>query len=342
MNNLLPDSLFLTILRGGLHESDIYLDGEISAGEWKEMLIYAKEQSVTGIFSRGVEHLPLGFDVPDAVTFQLMAATEVIERRNRQIEEVQHILNDLYIPEGLHPVIMKGSEVARFYRFPLLRQSGDIDLFFPRHEFKRALVLSRMKLDDGGGRPDGSHHFNVEGIDIDLHDRYFHLRGRRRNLPDIPSAEATLLMLSAHILKHAMGPGIGLRQLCDMAMAFEALDGKYDKPRFRKLLKENHLLKWNALLSAFLEQYLGVEGRFLPDTRRRNPAPLAKIIMEGGNFGHFSNISQSSGGDGPLSRKGGTLRSFLSHLPFSLRYAPGELFREIFALAKGNIFQLFR
>lgn len=44
----------------------------------------------------------------------------------------------------------------------------------------------------------------------------------------LPS-EANHLLLSTHILKHLINEGIGLRQLCDIAMAFNALHSVTNK-----------------------------------------------------------------------------------------------------------------
>ena len=226
----------------------------------------------------------------------------------------------------LHPVLLIGPEVARFYPAPLLRECGDIDLYFTAEELDQAAGLAGEVTP----APDGSVHYKRDGIDIDQHRRYFDIHSR--NLPAVPSPEATLLMLSAHILKHCMGVGIGLRQLCYMAMAYKGL--AVPPEDLRRCFREAGLERWNQLLFSFLHKYLGAVPLYedLP-----SPAPLLEIIVEGGNFGHYSQTREASLRKGPLRRRLGTAGLFLKRIPFSLKYAPREFLPTIGGLLKGNL-----
>ena len=318
--------LFFTLLRAGLQDRALESFPTLTPGQWKTLVEMARKQTVTGLLYQGVSHLPEGYPLPQGLLFLLIAEVHKIEKEGRIIQETARDLVDRYEAAGLHPVVMKGPAVAAFYPQPLLRECGDIDLYFPPEEFDAAAALMAPVTP----APDGSVHFKQGKVDIDQHRRYFDLHTRR--LPAVPSTEATLLMLSAHILKHCMGAGIGLRQLCDMAAAYRSLAP--DPSRLRQCFRTAGVERWNRLLFSFLHRYLGAEPLYedLP-----SPEPLLKIILEGGNFGHHSEAREATLYKRPFRRKLGTARLLVRRLPFSLRYAPREFLPAIGELLAGNI-----
>lgn len=325
----------------------------LTESDWQAILELARKQTVTGLLFRGVANLPAEVQVPDSLLFPLMEETDRIRRQSRLVERTAKEITEFFEGRILHPVILKGPSVACLYPEPDLRESGDIDLYFNEKEFGKAVHAIRERLQKDGQSeslttlPDGSVHYKWNGIDIDQHAQYFDL-GNSEGLPPVPSSEATLLMLSAHILKHSMGAGIGLRQLCDMAMAYERI--RYDQARLLACYEATGTADWNRLLASFLIRYLGatrtpytsaVEGQTagtvspeLPD-----PAPLLDIVLGGGNFGHHEASREKVLQAGPLQRKLDTARRFLGRLPFSIRYGPRQLAHYLKELIKGNLSQ---
>ena len=318
------EALFV-LLRNALggDSRPVLLDGP----GWEEMLDMAREQTVTGLVFQGVSRLPSIVKVPDQVLFRLMMEADRIKRRSTQVQAAARQLVTQYREAGLHPVLLKGPSIAALYPEPLLRESGDIDFYFPPEEFEAA---ARMTGDRPA--PDGSVHGTQDGIDIDLHRHYFDLHVRAERLPEVTSPEAVLLMLSAHIRKHCMGAGIGLRQLCDMAVAYRALD--FDKDRLEQVYRQTGTLRWNRLLSAFLNRWLGADAPFGGGT---DPAPLLRIVHAGGNFGHHATSRKEALQHNPFRRKLDTSIRFLRRLPFSLRYAPQEFLPTVGDLFRGNL-----
>ena len=288
----------------------------LSEAEWQEVLSLASQQSVSGIVYAGVSALPEEVPVPDSVTLSLMAEAGRIRRRSALVSGVlEKVLKQF---EGLSPVVMKGPAVAAFYPLPELRESGDIDLYFP----------------DGvtaPSAPDGSSHLRIDGIDIDIHSDYFDLGLKPKAA--VPSPEATLIMLSAHILKHAFSSGTGLRQICDIALAYKKLD--FDEGTLRALWKDFGLTRWNNLLSSFIRRYLGIEAPL--EKEDATTGRLLEIVLEGGNFGHFAADRREALASDAGARKADTLRRILRKAPFGLRYAPGKYLWYLTTLSKGNL-----
>jgi len=333
-NHIAPQlRAFFALLRSGFYErtltpEELPLVASLSAADWLGMARLARQQAVPGLIYRAFTLLPHDVQVPGDAVLSLMARSEEIAHRNRVKAGVTERLIARFSEQGLTPLVMKGATVAAYYAHPELRESGDIDFYFPEEQLKAAAEC----LTAPTVTPDGITS-KEEGVDIDLHDRYFDLHCRASVLPEPGTPEATLLMLSAHILKHAIGTGVGVRQCCDMAAAYRALKDEIDPAALRKLFKQTGTLRWNRLLFSFLADWLGLE-----EEARVSSAPLLQIILEGGNFGHYAATRQAALGASNRQRKRDTFRRFLHRLPFSLRYAPRETFARIFSLLRGNLF----
>ena len=136
----------------------------------------------------------------------------------------------------------------------------------------------------------------------------------------VPAPEVNLLLLSSHILKHAFGVGIGLRQFCDYAVARRYYEGRVNEEEMREIWKRAGLAKWQELLDAFFVKKTGV---------------LLDIVLKGGNFGVYSkdreNVSHVR-----WVRKMQTFRSLAGNVRFAFRYAPKEWFWTIVQLWGGQ------
>lgn len=306
-----------------------------TVADWKQILEEAKVQSVQGLVYHAVCLLPPGTPVPEEVLFLLVAKAESIAKKGRSMMAAARSLTERMARLGLHPRVIKGEETARFYPDPSLRSYGDIDLFLPGDEFEDAVASIRAEGYDVRKDTDGSFHFEFEGVNVDMHARFYDLSCPPERLPGPFTPEGILLMLSAHAMKHAVGVGVGLRQLCDAAAAFRFLDGKYDPEAYLAACRKAGIIPWTRLLHRFLEVYLGVPDRVFPENGV-SPEPLLKLIREGGNFGHYGAGRLQAMERSPLLRKADTVFRFLRHLPFSLRYAPRETMARIRELIRGN------
>lgn len=336
-NETTMTDLFLALVRSGLHERPLAAEElqqacVATAAEWVAMLTAARQQTVLGQLYQALFLLPADVKPPEAVVTALMSDALRAVRHTYAVRTATEHLVERLREAGLSPVVMKGVTVAAFYKHPEFRASGDIDLYLPATELRSAYAL----LDDRKISPDGSRTGRYEGVDVDLHERYFDLHCAARKLPAIGTPEATLLMLSSHILKHVIGPGVGLRQLCDMTMAVQALEGSFDPVQLRDLFRRTGTLRWNRLLFSFLSDHLDLSDPVL-GSEHVSSAPLLKIVLEGGNFGHYAAARAEELAADVSKRKWNTFRRFLRRLPFSLRIVPRETFATIWELTRGNL-----
>lgn len=330
-------SVFFSLLRSGLYrrplttEESPTIEG-LDLRSWIVIVKLARQQSVAGLIYFAVTLLPDKVRVPGDAVLALMAGAEEARRSYRLKASVTEKLMARFKARSLEPLVMKGLTVARYYPAPELRQSGDIDFFFPKGQLEAAGEC----LDSTRRDPDGSFHAKEDGVDIDLHERYFDLHCRSSLLPEPGTPEATILMLSAHILKHAIGPGVGIRQLCDLAAAWQALKPELDPSAIRNLFRRTGTYRWNRLLFSFLEENLGLNGSPFEGERVQTDS-LKTIILEGGNFGHHAEARKDALRAGNRRRKLNTFSRFLRQIPFSIRYSPRETFATVWTLIRGNM-----
>lgn len=316
----------------------------LSKGEWSEVHALCGSQTVTALTAAAFELLPCEALPPDALLMRWLAEAERTERQGAKMDEVVAALCGALEAEGLQPVVLKGQGVSRLYDAPHQREAGDIDLYFPLEGHRQR---AEQWLEHEGAalerQPDGSAYCTWRGVEVELHPYLFdlsapahrrHLRRMERHdgfatIPftdgqslHVPSPTLCLLLLSTHILKHAMGHGVGLRQLCDMAMALRRWSGRESSAVFADMSHRLGLQRWTELLCSFLVLRLGLpEGSVPAGVTLCDCAPLERIVMAGGNFGFMRRKAASSS---VLIRKTDTARAFLVHSGFSLRYAPKE------------------
>lgn len=368
-NNRLFNAM-MALLRAGLWQdaavpADVASSGAcvahfpLSPDEWKALYALACEQAVVGVVWQGISSLPVQYMPPQAVVARWVAHVDAIERRNVAMDKALASLLGLYRANGIEPVILKGHTAAVNYPSPLLRQSGDIDIYFPSQAQR---LKAEEILKDSGLEPvasaDGSTVFGWCGVTVEHHSTLFdlqHPRSRKIVEPILARIEnlcislrlnneltvnalapyPNMLLLSTHVLKHALGRGVGLRQLCDVAVALNASRRNIDGREAWELFASLGLERWSLLLHSFLVQWLGLPPEALPwnDGKAVDTAPLMRIVQRGGNFGQYAGNGAPKGA---VARKLGTAFSFLRNLGFCAKYAPGEAFYTFWQLLKGQ------
>ncbi|HBH08633.1 MAG TPA: hypothetical protein DDX40_04440 [Rikenellaceae bacterium] len=270
---------------------------------------------------------------------------------------------DLYFPEGLSlRQAQRPDNVAQ-------RPSAESAEASEMTENGKAAELVRNRGAKVETMPDGSQNYEWEGIEIEQHPTIVDLCSPRTRkwlgeldddpgfipstLADgllVPSPELNALLLNSHILKHTLGKGIGLRQMCDLAMVYHQISGaagcdEYGERIFR-LYRRGRILKWSSLLHSFLVDIIGLRKEELPYSERDvSPEPLLRIVEEGGNFGQYrgedsghsgTSTSSATGRLSDRKRKLKTAGMFLRRAGFSMRFAPKEAFWTFWELVKGQ------
>ena len=332
----------------------------LSAGEWERVFTLARQQTVTGIAFRGLDFLSEEAAPPMGIMAKWMAHADRIEQSNRVMNETVAKLYGHFASAGVEAVLQKGQGVAAMYPEPLLRECGDIDLYFPGHDGVSDPLLGI----DGAVRerhPDDSWAYVVDGIIVEHHTDLLDIQSPRakryvkRLIEEkgfekvvtgggvevlVPAPEVNLLLLSSHILKHAFGVGIGLRQLCDYAVARRYYEGRVNPQEMREIWKKTGLEKWQGLLEEFIGRFLDSDCALARNDNeesfyKKKTGVLLDIVLKGGNFGVYSkdreNVPRAR-----WARKVQTFKALMGNIGFAFRYAPGEWFWTTMQLLGGQ------
>ena len=321
----MPDACwdtFLALLRAGLWEQDLRLPSVPDTAGWEQLLALSREQAVMGLLLKGIAHLPTEQRPPEELQPILLTVEEAFARANARYSHVQAALLQQLADAGLHPVVQKWREAAKYYADPSARQVGDIDVFLPEGELQRAWAL----FPSAKMASDGALVLTQDLVSIELHPRYYDIHRPAGKLPAPGSPCGEILLLSAHIFKHVIGHGLGCKQLCDLAVALARLEGKYDESELRAALKRAGLLRWHKLLCSLLVDDFGLDPACcLPDFQPVDPERLRRIVRRTGHFAHHAPTKAATAG------------AFLRRLPFSLSNCPRETIAYIWELAAGNL-----
>lgn len=357
-----PLEAFFYLLRCGLWQQADGLPAcfPLSLQQWRAVYELARQQTVRGLVFRGICLMPEAVMPPDGELVRWAACAEEIERKNRLMNRALADLCSRFCAKGLQPVVLKGQGVARCYAEPLLRECGDIDLYFPqpqeREQAEHLLQQAGVCLMQ---HADGSTSYRWMGVTVEHHPSAFDLQGRKvlARLQQLerklgfctiwldsvqPSAEVTvpspvlsLVLLNAHILKHTLGRGVGLRQLCDLARFMASVPAADGREEVLDVCRLAGITRWTGLLQALLAEHLGLpEQALLLPPERTDVASLLRRVLQGGNFGrHRWDTDAPQGG---WRRKLQTAACLLQNAGFAWRYAPREAVCLFVQLVKGQ------
>ena len=346
---------FLLLLRQGLWgrkevETNLF---PLTPDEWMQIYNMSVKQTVQGIVYDGIGWLPKEWQAPRSMLMQWTVAIDQLERMNRHQNTLLNALPQIFNQEPAIPYqVLKGQGIAALYPKPLHRICGDIDLYFGNEEQteKANQRIESLGIPVERGR-NGESNYMLNGVLIEHHAHLIDLHYNKRQLQQweaqrfqqgghTPDAVANHLLLSTHILKHLVNEGIGLRQLCDAAMALAGLSEITDKQELAQLSRQWHIYRWNQLLYALLVKHIGMPEEYLPFPTRVNPDKLMQEIWESGNFGHgdkrFGNRPE-----GKWKNKWHTWKIVSNKLHLSAVYAPHETWNWLSGLIAVRLKELF-
>jgi hypothetical protein len=233
----------------------------LSADEWAQLFRFAHSQGVTGLFIDGVAQGEMRPD--DELWAKWIAHLLYLERANRYIairgEAWVKRLGDV----GISASVFKGSSVGAWYPEPLHRSHGDIDIVISEGWDNLVSVLSQEEWETYRSDEDEIILEEKHRLLVEFHRRWEYLynpwANRRlqqwcRNSKPLDN-ELYLVCLILHIQRHFLTYGIGLKQVCDVALMLRRVS--LDRGRVAYLLRSLHAERFSRLLFGFIALHLG-------------------------------------------------------------------------------------
>ena len=338
---------FFTLLRAGLWNKSIdSIDCfPLSKADWDTLFRISVQQTVEGIVFDGIQMLSSDLLPPREMHIKWLVRVEKIEQRNRWMNDILAEQVAFFSKESIQPILLKGQGLAICYENPGRRVCGDIDWYFQTTDefYKADRLLAKYSIVTEATAGYSSFYL-WRDCEIDHHQKLFdihnpflsgylqHLQQHEKNLSVIisiqkeevvlPSPLLQMLQVNAHILKHLLSFGIGIRQLCDAARLYKTYHNEVEGTVLKTVYTKLKIIKWIELLHEVLVKYIGLPKENLPFPLERNQSAdwMMEEIWKSGNFGfHDERYQQENSG-----KREGTKRrvwsSFIKYVP----YAPME------------------
>ncbi len=315
---------FFALVKAGLWEQFIdskdrhELTGK--AVDWNEVYRLANEQSVLGVVLGGMEwfreHDAMA-TVPKNVLLQWIGEIQMLEQRNKAMNNFIGVLVGKMRKEGIYTLLVKGQGVAQCYERPLWRSSGDIDLFLSDENYNRAKDFLKPIATSVEAEYVTEKHLGmtIDGYTVELHGtlrsglsskvekglenikKAVFNEGQVRSWMNgktqvfLPAADVDIVYVFTHILQHFYKGGIGLKQICDWCRLLWTFKDSLNLGLLETRIKQMGLMtEWKAF-GALAVEYLGMPENAMPlyssDERWKLKASrICSFIMEVGNFGH--------------------------------------------------------
>ncbi|MBQ9355755.1 MAG: nucleotidyltransferase family protein [Prevotella sp.] len=284
---------FFSLLRVGLWENCFLPatpDGShLPAGEvnWEIVLKLAKQQSVVGLVTAGIEvsraNVPQ-FPISQFCTMKFIKQVIQLEKRNAAMNQFIGLMTKKMHNAGIETVLVKGQGVAQCYERPQWRTCGDVDFFLDEDNYERAKEFLRPYASIVENEYVREKHLGM-GISkwiVELHGtlrgglsvrinrvldeiqretfRGGHVRFWDNNGVTIKllSVENDIVFVFAHFINHFFKEGLGLRQICDWCRLLWVHKDHMDKALIEKRIRQMGLgTEWNAFV-IYAMLYLGL------------------------------------------------------------------------------------
>lgn len=297
--------------------------GVLTAKQFDEVLQQAEEQAIFGLVFNAAHNAEIvdkenvaGDEVSKAqmAIFEAVGLHEQIKQQNELVNARAELLSRILFSWSLKTCVLKGQGVAQLYPNPLLRQSGDIDIWV---DGKQDDIVKTIRNNLVGIRNIDYVHSSVgffTDVEVEVHYRpswmYNPFSNRKlqkyfkanmglqfSNMDEKvgfahPTIGFNLVYSLIHINRHIFEEGIGLRQLVDYYYILKHSTSDERNEAFSQLCKLS-LKKFVAAIMYIEKEVLGIDDNFLlctPDIKEGKF--LLDEIMRGGNFGQHDSRNE--------------------------------------------------
>lgn len=335
--------LLVDLCTKSLFNKDIAIPNELDS---KALIDESKRQTVFPIAFSLVKDK---FDVNDGKIFSHIIA------KNIRVEYAHNEVHSVLSKNNISYVVLKGVASASYYKEPILRMMGDVDVLVRPEDIAQVDKLLKsigfVTSDDINGDDMHIGYKRKDGISCELHRRIgwapdnnvgnvinTYLNDIFENSVEYKTSNGSCIVpnkfhhgfiLLLHTATHLTHEGVGLRHLCDWAVFVNSFSNEQFVSLFEKPLKETGLWRFAQLLTLCCIKYLGCDKKEW--TGEADDSLLEGIItdiLNGGNFGvkdadRYSQIKYiSDRKEGSVSKK-----STASQLLFSINQKTKKEFK---------------
>ena len=300
----------------------------MSAEEWAEIYKFAQKQALLGVVFEGVKKMQ-GKDAPPfQLLMQWTATAEKIRGMNKSFYAECQRLTKLFESHGRKTAILKGQANSILYLDQFVRQPGDIDIYVEGGKDSVIKLLDSMGLlSKEEEELMCYHHVHIEQQDSDIvvevhfrpssgfYNPFCNKRLQKFLLKEVeasqlnelgfcvPTMKFALSMQIAHVQRHFIEEGIGLRQITDYCLLLKNSTPD-DRAAISAMLGDFGMKRFSAALMYVLQSIYNLDESLMlcpPDEKLGKI--LLSAIIDGGNFGWFRANRKQGGFARPMERK---------------------------------------
>ena len=295
------------------------LCGVYSEDDWERAYAMAEEQSVTGVLLPALDIIQrdnTASHPPRLLLLQWIGLGRIIEQRNHDVDkQCQRLLTNL-ATAGLHPTILKGQGIAKYYPDALqkYRHSGDIDVYVSDGrekavEYAKSIGQKKIEWDYKHLHLDIWHETEIE---LHYHAEILQNPFKNRELQHwfkknerlfycenggliTPTIEMNLFYVLLHIYRHFFAEGVGLRQLMDYYFVLVTAQGR--APQYagglslEDVLNKFGMWRFAQGIMWIMQEIFGLNGDLMfCQPSEEEGRFILEHVLAGGNFGHNNHI----------------------------------------------------
>jgi len=292
----LEEEVLLALLRAGLG-IQVYIPFQAEV-DWTEVMRMSYKHKVSGIAAdglkaSGITRLSVVNDPSEgdmrAILNPWLDDLEKMESGYCYYVDVLNTLCQLFVSNGLKPVVLKGYGLGLNYPIPSHRGVGDIDIYLLDENGKNASEAGMAMIYEMF-HPEMNHkchhcEFPFKGVDVEIHNDITNSISKSEEekllqaelkkmiseetvpcgLFSIPSVDFNAILQVRHMFTHFFAERINLRQLTDWYCFLRNNSSKINWDRVLSHLDSvDHLPLFHAI-NGFIVAYLGLKPCLVPD-----------------------------------------------------------------------------
>lgn len=336
------DAAVLQLVRSALWHNES-LPSKFRADMLSSILQDARQQAVAALVSRAL--LDGNIHSNDDGALEIMSILVSHQRhaaaKDTCVAMIASVMEQAEIPY----LIFKGQVAARYYPEISLRSTGDIDVAVPRTCYERAkhVIESTLKVPVVDDKLDKHAAFFYENTRFEIHhrvetfgysqhqalfDKWISIEMASPRILQINDKEVhalsplmDILVIFKHLFNHLLVEGVGLRQVCDLALALDRNRGIYDETVLAMRLRQIGYYRGFKALGALMVDHIGLPQDCFPFELTPRDSRWGRIILKeilsGGNFGKYGRDYHSPGLHKSLETAWIAMRHCLKFMPLA-------------------------
>ncbi len=314
------DATVLQLLRSALWHN-VKLPSMYEANMLTNILQTARHQAVSALVSQAI--LDGNVRTNDDGALEIMSILVSHQRhaaaKDARVAMIAKLMKQAEIPY----IIFKGQVAARYYPQVYLRSVGDIDFAVPfsYYEKSKLMIEELLKVPVVDDRLDKHAAFFYEKTRFEMHhrvetfgynrhqtlfDSWIAVEQKSPRILKIDGVDVhalsplmDIIVIFKHLFNHLLVEGVGLRQICDLALALDRNRGLYDEAILSKRLHQIGYYRGFKAMGALMVDYIGLSQNSFPFELTPKDSRWGRIILKevltGGNFGKYGRDNHSPG-----------------------------------------------